>query len=196
MPIVRVTFTGLAWGSINCQNVCAFSANAANYPTLAAIAAELRDGWCTLLAVEQNNSFVWKNIGVYEVGSGLASFNLPIVVPGQNIQGPLDGTQVVCMKFRILTATGGRQGRGRIYLPGFRAAYIQQGQLTTTGITQMTPRLNAIKARHVGIELGPTKVILGVLPRGDDPSKFKFSTDLSLSIIPGVQRRRSIGLGI
>lgn len=196
MPIIRVTFTGISWGAINSQNVCAFSYSSATFPTQALVAAELRDNWCTILAAGQTNQFGWRNISIYEVGSGTAPFNLPIVVNGIDATDPTTGTQVLCQKFRIQTATGGRKGRGRIYLPGYRANLWSQGQLNATGITNMSIRLNAIKNRYVGIALGPSNILLGVLPRGDDPTKFLFATDLSLSLVPGVQRRRSLGIGI
>lgn len=196
MPVVRVTFTGLSWGTINCQNVVAFSYGAASGLTSATVAAELRDNWCTLLAAGQGFNFGWRNISVYQVGSGLSPTNLPIVINGQDGVSPLDGTQVICMKFRILTATGGRKGRGRIYLPGYRQAYWSVGQMTATGITNMTARINAIKTRYVGEATATSPLVLGVLPRGDDPTQFKMSTDLTLSLTPGIQRRRNLGIGI
>lgn len=196
MPIVRVTFTGICWGAINVQNVCAFSAKIDVFPSNDLIAAELRDNWCTLLAAGQTNQFGWRNISVYTVGSNLAPYNLPIVVNGQDGVAPSDGTQVICQKFRIHTGVAGRTGRGRIYLPGYRASLWSLGQLNSTGITNMTFRLNAIKARYVGIVPSPKDLLLGVLPRADDPSGFKFSTDLSLSLTPGIQRRRNLGIGI
>lgn len=196
MSVIRVVFTGTSWGSITSQNVVAFLVNPGAGLTTAQMAAELRDNWCTILAQGQTTQFGWRNISLYVVGSGVSAINLPIVVNGIDASDPSTGTQVLCQKFRIHTNTAGRKGRGRIYLPGYRANLWTQGTLNATGITNMTIRLNAIKNRYVGIANPAAQIALGVLPRGDDPSKFIYADDLSLSLVPGVQRRRSLGLGV
>jgi hypothetical protein len=194
MGIVRVVLTGQAWATINCQNVLAFDTTL-GYLTNEQVAWELRDNWCTILAAGQTNQFGWRNISVKELGSAAAPFNLPIVVNGQDGVDPGTGTQVICQKFRIHTGVAGRTGRGRIYLPGYRANLVSYGQLNSTGIENMTIRLNAIKARYV-LPAASGPLLLGVCKRGDISSNFMPATDLSLSLVPGVQRRRTLGLGI
>jgi len=194
MSTVRAVITGLAWSAITCQNVLHFR-NPDGAVPLATICTELRDNWCTILAAGQTTQFGWRNISVQEVGSAVAPTNLAIVVNGIDATDPSGGTQVLCQKFRIHTPVAGRHGRGRIYLPGYRATLWSTGQLNATGITNMTIRLNAIKARYVGVSAtGP--ITLGVLRRGGTTADFINADDLSLALVPGVQRRRSLGLGI
>src|ERR1044072_2243867 len=83
MSVHRVTFTGTWWGKVTPQNVVCFK-NQDGLMSDLAIATELRDGWCTLLAVGQSNQFGWRNISVRRVGTNLAPFNLPVVVNGQD----------------------------------------------------------------------------------------------------------------
>jgi len=194
MGIIRVTFTGQRWAVINSQNVVAFD-NVDDALNDASIAADLSGGWCTMLAAGQSNTFGWRNISIEHVGSGLAPANFPIVVNGLDGTSNTDGTEVVNQKFRIHTATAGRSGRGRIYLPGYRQTLWSSGQLNATGITNMTIRLNAIKGAYVGT--GRTSTLwLGVLKRTGAAGDFKPAVNLTLSLTPGIQRRRNYGVGI
>lgn len=190
----RVTFTGTVWGTVTCQNVVHFD-NPDGLLTNAQIAAELRDNWCVLLCAGMMNTAGFRNITVATVGSAVSPYNLPVVVNGIDAVDPTTGTMAVNQKFRIHTPTAGRKGRGRIYLWGYRANLVSQGIVNATGITNMTIRLNAIQARYVGIgHTGP--IALGVMPRGGASADFIFADFLVLSLVPGVQRRRSVGVGL
>lgn len=194
MSVERVTFTGTHYGLVVCQNVVAFI-NPDGVLSVAAVATELRDNWCTLLAAGQTTQFGWRNITVDRVGSGLAPYNLPIAVNGLDGSDASAAVPVITQKFRIHTGVAGRKGRGRIYLPGYRQAYWVQGQLTATGITNMTIRLNAITARYVG-GARTSQLGLGICKRGNDSTAYIPADFLSLSLTPGVQRRRNVGVGI
>lgn len=194
MAIYRVTFTGTHYGSITCQNVVTFK-NQDGTLTEAQAAAELRDNWCTLLAAGQTTQFGWRNISVKNVDNALSPYNLPVVVNGVDASDASSAVPVITQKFRIHTPVAGRAGRGRIYLPGYRQAYWNQGILTATGITNMTVRLNAITARYVGA-LPPSGLQLGILKRNGTGPDFIACDFLSLSNTPGVQRRRNVGVGI
>lgn len=190
----RVTFTGTCWGTVTCQNVCHFD-NPDGVLTPAQIATELRDNWCTILAAGMMNTAGFRNITVAEVGSAASPYNLPVVVNGIDAVDPNTGTMAVNQKFRIHTPFAGRKGRGRIYLWGYRANLCSQGIVNATGITNMSIRLNALQARYVGV--GHTSTLaLGVMSRAGDGSAFHFADFLVLSLVPGVQRRRSVGVGI
>ena len=194
MAIFRCTLTGIQYNQVTIQNVLHF-----NWPDFAGaeilVCQELRDGWCTIVAAAQVNSFGWRNVSVYRVGSGVAPTNLPIVVGGQDIGDPNNSMPTLSAKMRIHTAVAGRTGRGRIYVAGVRQAHWQFGQMTAAGQTVWNARVTALKNRYVGVgATGP--MTLGVMPRSEDFTQFKSADDLTLTIIPGQQRRRNLGVGI
>jgi len=194
MATWRVTFTGIYNNSVTCQNVVAFD-QPDSVLTDQQVANELRDNWLTIIAAGQVNTFAWRNISVTRLGSNTSPLNLAINVQGVDGVDNLGGTQITCVKWRIHTGLAGKRGRGRIYLPAFRSVYWSAGQLTATGITNITPRITAIKARYVGSgSSGPIK--LGIQGRDLQAGGFIAADDISLSLTPGVQRRRNLGVGI
>lgn len=195
MALMRATLTGVWINSVTMQNVIHLWNPDGTMSDLA-VATELRDGWCTLLAAGQVNTFGWRNISVLRVGTTDTPTNLAVVVNGQDGTDNQGGSAVICVKFRLHTGFAGRHGRGRIYLPGYRSVYWSGGQLTSTGITNMTIRLNAIKARYVGPgNTGPVQ--LAVAPRSAvSEADMHLVDDISLSLTPGVQRRRNLGVGL
>jgi hypothetical protein len=194
MSIHKIITTGTAWAVISPQNVFHMN-NQDGLWTPLQIAEDIRDNWCTILAAGMTNQCGFRNVTVSEIGSAAAPFNLPIVVNGIDGVDPATGGQVMQPKFRIHTPVGGRRGRGRIYLWGYRAELIDRGQLNETGITNMSIRLNALQAAYVGT--GHTSHLsLGILKRGGSAADFIPADFLSLALIPGVQRRRTLGVGI
>ncbi len=150
MAVWRVTFTSTIWNAVTMQNVVAFYSKPSLPMTAEVVAAELRDGWCSLWRNGLSWDFVWRNIGVYEVGSNLSSFNMPIFVQGIDGASDASGTAATCAKFRILTHTAGRKGRGRIYITGFRSQYWRAGMLTDPGPLNIGARVSDIKLKYVG----------------------------------------------
>jgi len=194
MADYRVTVTGFWNNLITCQNVLAFHDTAGGMNEQS-VANEIRDGWLTLIKAGQTNTFIWKNISVLKIGSNVSPLNMAIAVQGVDQVSNHGGTQVVCVKWRIHTQHPGPRGRGRIYLPAFRDVYWLDGQLTTTGVTNITAVLNSVKARYVGVaHSGP--MVLGVHGRGPEAIGFLDADDLTLSLTPGVQRRRNLNVGI
>lgn len=190
----RVTFTGIWNNTVTCQNVVCFD-NPDGALTDAQMAAELRDNWLTLIAAGQVNTFAWRNISISQIGSNIAPFNLAINVQGVDGVDNLGGTQMTCVKWRFHTAFAGKRGRGRIYLPAFRSVYWSAGQLTATGITNITSRITAIKARYVGAG-APSPLVLIIHGRGPEAAGPLQVDDITLSLTPGCQRRRNLNVGI
>lgn len=194
MANFRATFTGLYNNAINCQNVVVFDDGNNNFTDLQ-VATELRDNWLTLIKAGQVTTFAWRNISIERIGSGVAPLNLAVNVQGVDSVDNLGGTQVICVKWRIHTTFPGKKGRGRIFLPAFRSVYWSAGQLTSLGITNISGLITTVKNRYVGPgSSGPLK--LGVRGRGASDSGFHAADDITLSITPGVQRRRNLGVGI
>lgn len=194
MAVFRVTITGLQYGQVTIQNVLHFSQSDFAGPLLPVL-QEIRDGWCSILAVAQVNSFGWRNISAVELGTTDSPTNLPVTVNGQDLGDPNNSMPTLSAKLRIHTGFAGRTGRGRTYVAGVRQAHWQFGQMTAAGITVWQARVNALKARYVGP--GHTSLLsLGVLGRNVNPQFFHAADDLTLSLIPGIQRRRNLGVGI
>jgi len=194
MAVMRITVTGLHYGVVNCQNVLHFF-NGDGLLSDAACAAEMRDGWCTISAAARASQFGFRNIKVERLGTGNAPFNLPISINGQDLSDASNSMPPVCVKWILRTSIGGRKGRGRIYQAGYRAAYWNQGVLTSTAITNITSHINQISARYISPGTGPLYLMVG--PRqfvtSDD---YKLVTNITLSLTPGIQRRRTVGVGI
>lgn len=194
MSVHEVVVTGIHYSSITCQNVLHFY-NPDGVLTEAQIASDVHLNYCTVLAAGQTSQFGWRSISSRKMGSGLAPYVFPFVLNGADLSDASLAVPAVCVKFRLLTPTAGRRGRGRIYVPGFRQAYWNAGQITSTGITNITPRINAIKAAYVNA--GHTSYLsLVVIRRGGSEADMHFVSDIVLSNTPGIQRRRNLLVGI
>lgn len=194
MAVFRCTITATAYNQISVQNVVHFSWTDFAGP-LSQVTTELVNGWITILRATQTNSIIYRNVSVYEVGTGVTPTNLPMNLQGQDLGDPNASMPVLAVKLRIRTGIAGRTGRGRIYVFGIRQAHWSFGQLTAAGITTWQGRVDALKQRYIGPnQTGPMN--LGVMNRSDDPSAFKLADELTLSTIPGIQRRRNLGVGI
>lgn len=191
--VFRVTFTGTMFSTVVFQNVCHFE-EFGGPMTDAQVGLELQSNWCAMLAAGMVNTAGWRNIKIHRVGTLFAATNFPIVVNGSDGVGNLEVQPAVAIKFRLHTLTGGKTGRGRIYLCGYRNQLFTSGQLNGTGITNMNIRLAAIRDRY--IMSGARALTLGVMPRLEIPGLFKPCTEISLAQIPGCQRRRNLGIGI
>lgn len=195
MSIERVTVTALWYGGMVVQNVLAFD-NADGFLSPAQVAAEIRDNWLTILKAKQSGLLAWRDIKVDRLNDPSPPLHLNINLPGADAVDSGLSQPTIAWKLRIATNQGGKRGRGRIYVPGIRYSHWQYGQLTAFGQTDLQPVVDALAARYVGPSFsGPLK--LGVMPRpGPDVEVFIASTSLTQSITPGIQRRRSVGVGI
>lgn len=103
--------------------------------------------------------------------------------------------------FHVRTGKGGRTNRGRFFLPGVPATYIDDSRLTSAALTSyLLFRDELISA--FGPAVGPDFYRLGVLSRktlGNPPASyaaaFKWMTNLEVSGIVAVTRSRRIGHG-
>jgi hypothetical protein len=195
MGIYRVTFTGNWQNIITCQNVVHF-ADRSEFPlTHTQVMVELRDNWLAIMATRQTNKYGWRNITIQTVGSGANPSSFPIVVNGADGVDNIGGTMVTNLKLRINTDFAGKKGKGRIYMPALRDQFWESGQIQASAIPQINTMVNALQARYQNVGgLGP--LILGVHGRGPEASGFHACVTLTYSLIPGIQRRRNLGVGI
>lgn len=194
MSILRATITGTHYGTVTCQNVLHFD-NPEPSLTLQQCANELRDNWCTTSAVARTSQFGFRSIKCEKLGSTETPFTLPIAINGSDLSDNSASMPPVCVKWILRTDHGGRKGRGRIYQAGYRAAYWQSGTLTATGITNITGHINTLMARYMVGGTGPLKLKVGPRVYTSD-SDYRYVTSVQLSLTPGIQRRRTVGVGI
>lgn len=193
MTVFRVTLTGIRWGKLTMQN-CLHFEDISSLMTDEQVATEIRTQWCTMWAVRQASTFGWRNISIFRPGTSFTPSNFPIVVNGTDGVDASGGTNVTGLKIRILTAFAGKRGRGRFYLPAVRDQYIEFGEYNAQAITNITPTITAVESRYKSPG-GSGPIHLGVRGRGTN-DEFHPMIALSMSVIPGIQRRRNIGVGI
>jgi hypothetical protein len=191
MPVYRVVITGLCFGQIH-QNRLHFQAGNGGME-LPDIATELSIQWTNSIRGLLMTEFKFTNIGVRNMTNPLeGSYNLTIDQAGTG--GSVPGNPLAqCIVYRITTGTFGRTGRGRIFLGGVG------NNISINGLVAGGPdgfygaAWNNIRSKYlVG---GTSELTLGVMT-GDDVSTFKPALAITMSIFPGVQRRRRIGVGV
>lgn len=194
MAIYRITLTGIRWGSVTMQNVLHFDDEGRGL-TDDQVMIEMRDHWCTMWSTIQSNTFGWRNISIQRIGAVITPANYPIVVNGQDGVDNLGGTCVTNLKIRIKTSFPGKAGRGRFYLPAIRDIYWEMGQLEQNAINNLLVPVTNVHNRYAALQqLGPLKI--GVLRRGGSAPDFHAATGLHMSLTPGIQRRRNVGVGV
>jgi hypothetical protein len=193
MSIFRVTFTGIRWSSVIMQNCIHFSSDP-DPMTDDQVHLELVNNWLQVLRPLQSNTFIWNSLSVLRPGTNFTPSTFPISVQGTDAVDNQSGTCVTNLKIRILTAFAGKKGRGRFYLPAIRDQWFLNGLVQQQALTAFQPAINTLKARYVGVgAAGPLQV--GVMGRGPE-AEFHAAENLVMSNVPGIQRRRNIGIGI
>jgi hypothetical protein len=193
MATVRVIVQGIFMGQA-CWTV--LHGNVPDYVTanLATIAADFRDNYCnTYVKPRLPSEFTFTNINVQPVhGSTDSALNLAISIQGTSGSGS-NMLPTTCCVLRLFTGFAGRHGRGRIYLPGLGPACLSFGQIASGCLTVYQTTCDQILARYGSS--GPSIFDLVIANRAD-LSDLKPVLAMSPRVIPGVQRRRSIGVGI
>lgn len=197
MSIHRVTISSTYFGSV-CQNVV-YCYNADGALTAAQIATEFYDnfvGHSALVGIQHlANSYVtFFQVKVENVSSpGDAPYLLAINRQGE-VQGTTEASPTVCLVLQLRTATAGRHGHGRIYLPGTNPAFTNSGLVSSGGQSYIVQCLPALNARFCIGGSGPLYLVVhrkGTTGADDHPV-----TVLQIASRLGVQRRRSVGVGI
>lgn len=198
MSIERVTISALFYSQI-CQNVLHFN-NPDGALTQAQVAAEIRDKWIgtvtnTGIHSWVTNSITWVKVSVQTraISPG-PPYDLTIAQQGQQSASNEQYTPVCCiLKFR--TATGGRRGRGRSYVPGMLNGFVTNGLINATFHSYADTAIAALNARFSVGGTGPLFLVIG--PRtGISTPDFPPVTAIVASNYVGIQRRRNIGYGV
>jgi hypothetical protein len=191
---VRVTTTFL-WMGQQMQNVLHFS-NPDGVLSLAAVASDIEANWIGNLRSAVDNRGKWINIGVRNLDDlNVAPYNKAVSITPINDHGDQQVPYMACI-IRIRTGVAGKAGRGRVYVPGLATAHTQNGVISTGGFQQWDEPggvLHYVKLAYLASStVSPLQI--GVYHLADH--SFTGATDLTLNPVPGVQRRRNIGVGI
>ncbi len=191
--IIRVTTTFLWYGQ-QMQNVMHFN-NRDGVLSLSQCADDIQTNWVNRVRVQIDDDGKFTAITVRNMDNlTVAPFTKAISILG----GADHGNQQVpylSMVLQIYTGVAGKHGRGRIYLPGVSWAHTQNGTFTAQAFTDWNSAtcLNAVRAAYLSPS-GTSNLVLGVRNRSD--GTFLSATELLIRTVPGVQRRRNIGVGI
>lgn len=190
--LVRVTIAQMQYGQIY-ENVIHFRDDSVTYdPT--SIKGYIETHWIPAIKGQQASSVQYKTIYVRDISTaGTPTYNYPIAINGgggtvMNCWGPAAAV------YSIQTAVGGPHGRGRFYVSGWYVGNIYEGkfQVDVLGYFQATANTLIAKFITAGTLVGPLHLV--VCPRLN-PSAFNYATNIVVKSIPGVVRRRNIGVG-
>lgn len=188
--IARVTISGLRYNQVT-QNVLHFEHQTEVWDA-GAIAVEILNNWIPQAIKFSGTQFSYRSILVQCVNDPtLPTFTLALNVAGtqfddQRCQGYV--TSVI----KLATNTGGRHGRGRIFFAGPASDAFQFGFHQATFSSQAAGFLATLMARYG--PGGSSNLRLGILNRAT--KTLTPVTGMTLRPIPGVQRRRNIGIGV
>lgn len=192
MSINRVTLSCLVDGQVN-QNVMHFNNPSGSIP-ISTVAVDMRDIWLPQIVPFQRNDTFWYDIEVREVPGINVPYHLTIAVFGTGSASQEKDVPFVGRVLWFQTATAGKKGRGRYYIPGTTCESWDRGKVKAVSITAgLTLCANLVSAFTGG---SPSSGLnLGICPRSN-PSNFKPVTSIVQRVNLGVQRRRGLGVGI
>lgn len=190
---IRITCTCTHQGSIN-QNVLHFI-NTDGALTLEQCTIDIRDNWLAKAVLHQGNDTRWININAQNLDNPLAApFSLVTDLPGANSAADRCPS-FVCFVFKLSTLTGGRHGRGRIFMPGVHQDNFVNNVITSGNLLQWQNDFIApVMARYGPDHTSPLR--LCVRANMPDGPVLNPVIAMQLRTILGVQRRRNTGVGI
>lgn len=189
----RVTLIGTYVGQ-TFNNVLNFD-NTGAVMTAAQVADELIAFWVAQVRAQQTNNTIYTGVRVQPMEAGNpASVFKPVVLAG--LKTTFSGNMpFICGVLKIGTAFGGKQGRGRIYVPGLMGLGVTDGLFTLAALTTINDQIVLpLNAQFNGLT-GTSALRLGVMGKAVS-SPFHVMTNLSIRSVLGIQRRRQIGVGI
>lgn len=197
--LFRVVITGVMFGAIN-QNVLHFTKAGGNWPTDGtALCADIRDNWLGgtngvrqgLITLQR-----WTLIQAYNRDTiGDVPVGLSINVTGAKVGNGSQSFGFSSVLLRLRAAGGGKHGRGRVYLPGVDPSTFNSGVMSQTEIDAWTPRLAQLTARYLGSSPA-SGFRLVVAPKSGTSPTTQDVVRIELATVPGVQRRRNLGVGV
>lgn len=197
MGVARVTVFGNIAGQLT-NNVLHFQKSDTVLADYSDLAARVRDWFCiNPFSLNCSAHQSWNRIHVVQLGGTFIPIDLAFAAQG-TWDASLDYTPTVAVVFRLLTGLGGRRGRGRFYMGGFGSRAKNQGLWEASIQLQLNACANAIADFWVHTTNPNYKGngwVLGICPRGNDPTLFLTVDQVVARPMIGVLRRRQLGVG-
>jgi len=189
MGLVRVVNSGTLYGQL-VQNVLHFN-NPNDVLTLQAIANLIDGSWLSKITLRQQSDLVWTNILVTSLGDvQTAPFSLVIQRQGQSFSSK-SIPSFAAFVLRLSTNRFGRQGRGRVFIPGVNFNSCENGLFTPAEVTQWeTNVLPTIRQQFLEANNATLPMVVHHKGGGSDDV-----TAIQLRNVVGCQRRRMPGVG-
>lgn len=188
--IARVTLSGLRYGQV-CQTVVHFDHQTEIWDAQA-IVTEIVNNWLPQAIRFSGTEFFYKSVLAQCINDPTKpTFTLAINIAGTQFDDQRC-LGFVCSVIKLSTGTGGRHGRGRIFFPGPASDAFQFGVHQATFTAQAAGFLNTLMQRYG--PGGTSDLRIGLLNR--TTHTLTPVTGMQLRAVPGVQRRRNIGIGI
>ena len=190
--VFRVTTIAQMYGQ-QCQNVLHFSGPSSDPNQLQALALDVIANWINLVKQRVSGDLVWNQVQVRLLSSQFATHNETISIGGTaGTSNQLWGVHAFIL--RIRAATIGRSSRGRVYIPGVLPGQMQAGFWQASTVQAWFNITNAVMEAYGPGGTSPFR--LGIAPKVNSTANFKEAVSLQLGPLPGVQRRRQVGIGI
>jgi hypothetical protein len=192
MALARVTIN-MTWFGQVVQNVLHFWNGEGAYDA-AAVKFAIETLWIPPIRPLQLGSLNYFKIQVrrMDVIGGLTT-DFAVNINGSS-GSAVEGWGPLCMLWSLSTATGGHAGKGRIYLPGSYPGNVVQGRFISALMDQMNTAAATIGGRFLGA--GATSGFqLAVCKRENLPVVHPVTSIIPRQV-PGIQRRRNIGVGM
>lgn len=200
MTIFRVVLSGTLMGTNN-QNVMNFKKDNAVWPGDGqALSVAIRDSWVSgANGIRQGASTLqnWNLIQVYNRSApGDPAVALAINLSGTKVGNGSQGLPFTAILLRVRGSTGGKHGRGRIYLPGVEPTQFGLGVMTSSAQTTIWNPIVAQLLSSFVTGGGSTGFALVIAPKTGDGANSIVCSTIAYDTICRVQRSRNIGVGI
>jgi len=191
MGVIRVTINMTWFGQI-CQNVIHLDNGEAGYDP-ADVKSQIETLWIPAVRPMQLGTLNYFKIQVRDMEAvGGLTTDYAINING-SAGSAVEGWGCLCYLFSFQTATGGHEGRGRVYLPGAYPGNVVLGRWISASMDQQTTAIGLLTTRFLGAT--PTSGYnLVVCKRQTLPTPHPVINIIARNV-PGVQRRRNIGVG-
>jgi len=192
MGVARVTISQTWCGQV-CQNVIHLDNGEGAYDATA-IKSAIETLWIPPIRPLQLGTVNYFKIQVRDMNDVTGITSDFVVNINGSAGSAVEAWGPLCYLWSLKTAFGGHSGQGRIYLTGCYPGNVVLGRLISASMDQQATAAATIATRFLGAT--PTSGYnLAICKREFNPNA-KLVTQIIPRQVPGVQRRRNIGVGI
>lgn len=191
MAVWRVILSGTMLGQL-CQNVMHFARDDTFGFNQVHLAERIATRWADEIRSRISNNATISQVEVKRIDiPDQVPHIRPINTVGASASG-LEANPYSCFKLKLVGPSPGRQFRGRIYVWGLNPADMNFGFIRNAVVLLWQGSISVLMQRWGP---GGTEGYQLVIAPRDNPTNFKAVVDMRLASVPGVQRRRNIGVG-